>query len=291
VEDTASATIVKPGDAVIMGISTAVRTKLYAVLAQWPENKLMREPYHLELDRFEALFKKNSVDQATIDTIKKLAYSRNGFGYFSDVELVLQGMSSVESRSNLLKSLTYQSAVLARLRLRPDTDIDKLLGYWCATPGVRAKDLRPLLESIKNSPDGGTISLLYVLPPFARERLFTFPMPSKAGDPKMDCHWTALNFSNETTDDRLQDNDYASKYIQERLYAIGKPTMCGDLVFLLDDKGAVIHSAVYIADDIVFTKNGVNYAQPWILMRMKNLLGVYTGAAEPKTVFYRRKEA
>jgi len=67
--------------------------------------------------------------------------------------------------------------------------------------------------------------------------------------------------------------------------------MCGDLIFLLDGKGAVIHSAVYIADDLVFTKNGINYAQPWILMRIKTLLGVYTCTAEPKVLYYRRKDS
>jgi hypothetical protein len=291
VADTAAATIVKPADALILAMPPAVRTKLYATLAQWPENPLMRAPYHLELDRCEALLLKNGVSQPTIALVKKLAYARGGYGYFSDIELVLRGISSPDGRTALLKALTYQKAVLSRLRLRADTDIDKLLGYWCSVPGVRAKDLRPLLESVKKSPDGGTISLLYLLPPFARERLYTFPLPSRPNDIKMDCHWTALNFFNEVADDRLQDNAYASTFIQEHLYTIGKPSMCGDLVFLVDEQGAVIHSAVHIADDIVFTKNGINYAQPWILMRMKDLMRVYTGAAEPKAVYYRRKEA
>lgn len=290
VDDTASATIVKPDDALILEMTSEVRAKLYATMAQWPENRLMCSPYHLELSRCEALFKKNGIPPTTVALIKKLLYSRGGFEYFSDVELILRSIPTADGRSALLKALTYQKAVLTRLSLNSDTDIDKLVGYWCSVPGVRAKDLRPLLESIKNSPDGGTISLLYLLPPFARERLFTFPLPSKPGDPKMDCHWTALNFFNEVPDDRLQDNDYAGKFIQEHLYTIGKPSMCGDLVFLLDHNGAVIHSAVYIADDIVFTKNGINFAQPWILMRMKNLLGAYTGMEEPRAVYYRRKE-
>lgn len=291
VEDTAAATIVHPDDELIFSLTPEVRSKLYATLAQWSENKLMREPYHVEINRIRPLFEKNQIDSAIIDSVIKLSYTRGNYGYFSDVEPVLRQLKSAEDRSRLLKCLTYQTAVLTRLRLDQNTDIDKLLGYWCASPGVRAKDLRPLLESIKNTPGGSTISLLYLLPPFARERLYTFPMPSKPGDPKMDCHWTALNFFNEVPDNRLQDNAFASQYIQDHLYVIGKPSMCGDLIFLLDNKGEVIHSAVYIADDIVFTKNGINYGQPWILMRMKNLMGVYTCPEPPKAVFYRRKEA
>jgi hypothetical protein len=190
-----------------------------------------------------------------------------------------------------MKMLTYQTAVLARLRLRPDSDVDKLLGYWGAMPGVRTKDLRPLLDSIKKTPEGGTISLLYFLPPFARERLYTFPLPAEADDVKMDCHWTAMNFFNDTPDPRFQDNAYASNFIKENCYQIGKPSKVGDLVFLLNNKNEVIHSAVYIAEDLVFTKNGINFAQPWILMRIPNLREVFTVGEEPKVAYYRRKES
>ena len=53
--------------------------------------------------------------------------------------------------------------------------------------------------SVKNRP----AIILREMPPFARERLYTSPMPTKPGDLKMDCHWTALNFFNETPDARL----------------------------------------------------------------------------------------
>ncbi len=290
VEDTPQATIVRPGDDVVLSLSPEVRSKLYTALAQWPANHHMEQPYHLPGLDFELLFAKSKVEPAAIEMVKKLAYVREGNRYFSDLELVTRMIGSEEGRMRLLKALTYQTAVLARIRVGPDSDIDKILGYWGTAPGVRIKDLRPLLESIKKIPEGGSISLLYFLPPFARERLYTFPLPTKPGDTKMDCHWSTLNFFNEHPDDRFQDTTYASNYIRDNFYQIGKPTMCGDVVFLLNSKGEVIHSAVYIADDLVFTKNGVNFGQPWILMRMKDLLAVYTFSSEPRAMYYRRKE-
>lgn len=290
VESSSGSTIVKPDDQLVVELAKDVRAKFYTILAQWPENKLMREPYRLRDEKFGDLFQKNGVSVETIAKVKAMTYTRSGNVYFSDPEVVIHGINSEEERIGLFKSLTYQAAVMARLRLGADSDIDKIIGYWTAVPGVREKDLRPLLESVKNTPEGGTISLLYLLPPFARERLFTFPLPPKQGDPVMDCHWSALNFLNETPDDRLQDNAYASAFIQEHFYPIGKPSKVGDLVFIVDDKGAVIHSAVYIADDIVFTKNGANYAQPWMLMRIKNLQKVYSFATEQKPVYYRSKQ-
>lgn len=291
VEDTSSATIVRPSSELVLSLSPEVRSKFYTALAQWSDNKHMATPYHLPGESLDAVFVRSEVEPAIKGLVQKLAYTRNGRRYFSDPELALAQIGTAEGRLHLLKALTYQTAVLARLRLNPTSDIDKILGYWTAVPGVRAKDLRPLLESIAKTPTGGTLSLLYLLPKFARERLYTFPLPTQAGDVKMDCHWTALNFFNDEPDNQLQDNAYASNQIKERFYQIGKPSMCGDLVFFTNPKGEVIHSAVYLADGICFTKNGINYGQPWILMRMSDLSDVYTFSAQPQTLFYRRKEA
>jgi len=290
VDSRADATVLKPDAALILSISPETRAKLYTVLANWPENKFMSEPYHLPGD-FELMASKSGVSAKSIETIGKLTYKRAGVEFFSDPEVVLSQVSNEGERLQILKTLTYQTAVLARLHLSKDSDIDKIVGYWSAVPGVRSKDLKPLLESVARTPDGGTVSLLYLLPQFARERLYTFPLPTQTGEKGMDCHWTALNFLNSTPDDRLGDPAYASGFIKENFYQIGKPSMCGDVMFVLDPQGGVIHSAVYIADDIVFTKNGVNYAQPWILMRTKNLLSAYTKTEEPKVLYYRRKES
>ena len=292
VENTADAVIVKPGDELVLALPQDVREKFYAVLAKWPENKLMREPYHLQGGQFEAVFTKNGVNADTIALVKKLSYSRGGDLFFSDLGVVIHGLASADSRIDLLRSLTYQSAVLARLKIGPDTDVDKMIGYWSTVPGVHTKDLRPLVESISHTAEGGTISLVYFLPAFARERLYTFPLPPKAGETVKDCHWSALNFLNEEPDDKLLDNAYASKYVQDHFYPIGQPSQCGDLIFLIGANGEVIHSAVHIAGDVAFTKNGANYAQPWILMRMDKLLKVYSsGTNTPKALYYRRNRS
>lgn len=284
------AVIVKPDESLLFSLSPEVRRELYILLGRYPENKFMNSPYHLP-GSFSEMARRSGVSPEVIAMVEKLTYQNCGIRFFSDPEVVLSKIKSKDEQLHLLKALTYQTAVLARLHLDAQSDLDKIVGYWGSVPGVREKDIRPLLESVSRTNGGGTVSLLYLLPKFARERLYTFPMPTQAGDTKMDCHWTALNFLNETPDDRLQDSTYASQYIKDNFYQIGKPSKCGDVMFVLDSAGGVIHSAVYIADDIVFTKNGVNYAQPWILMRMQNLLDVYTRDAAPKVLYYRRKDS
>lgn len=291
IEVTANATLVNPTAGVVLGLSPQVRSTLYELMAEWPANKHMIEPYHLDENDLDARFSSGGVPAEAVAMVKKLIYHRRGNAYFSDVELVLHGLPDDATRVRFLKVLSGQPAVLAGLRLRADSDIDKLVGYWGKVPGVRTTDLRPLLESVARSPGGGTLNILHLLPAFARERLFTFPLPDQAGVPVNDCHWTALNFFNAIPDPRLQDVAYASDHVKENYFQIGQPSMIGDLIFLLNDADGVIHSAVYIAGDVVFTKNGVNFGQPWILMRMPDLLNVYTRDVAPKVQYYRRKDA
>jgi hypothetical protein len=221
--------------------------------------------------------------------VRKLLYPRGGGLCFSDFECVLQQAATETERLAFVKALSRQSAVLVRLRIRPDTDIDKLLGYW--DRGIQTKDVRPLIESTARLRDGATISLLYMLPKFARERLYTFPMPTKNGDPIMDCHWSTMNFFNDPPDNRFTDPSYTSAYIQTNYYHVATPNKYGDVILILNEQGNAIHSAVHIAEDLVFTKNGGNYAQPWMLMHLKDLLAQYTSDAPPKIMVYRSRNS
>ena len=289
---TPSGTVIKPPIDSIRTLSPEVRSKLYAVLARNPLNRFQNAPYYIAKGDVETLFDNHHAsDSRAISLMKGLLYARNGFQYFSDPEVVLSVMTTPEERSNFIQSLTSQTAVMARLLIRPDSDIDKPLNYWCLSmSGVLMKDLRPLMEAEQRLPEGGSISILYLLPPLARERLFTTPLPPEMGGPKMpDCHWTALNFFSPNPDPRMSDNDYASRRIAEDYYEIAKPGLSGDLILLLNSEGRVIHSAVYIADDVVFTKNGINYAQPWILMRRDDMIGSFSALDPVKVSYFRKK--
>jgi hypothetical protein len=65
--------------------------------------------------------------------------------------------------------------------------------------------------------------------------------------------------------------------------------ICGDLVLIIRGGTNVLHSAVYLADDIAFTKNGNNANQPWTLMRLKDLLATYDQDDATDPYFYRHK--
>ena len=284
-------TVVRPETDMVVSLSAEVRGKLYAVLAQDPANLYVYFPACFPANSFDATMQGRELSSDVITTVKRLLYRRGDAQYFSDFEVVMQKIPSVKERLALLKALTRQSGVLARMRIRPTTDVDKLLGYWTQAPGVRSKDLRPLKESLKRLPDGGTVSLVYFLPPFARERLYTYPLPPRAGEPSMDCHWSSLNFFNEKPDDKFGDPNHAGAHLTKNYYPVQKPSAYGDVVVLTDEKNHGIHSAVHIADDIVFTKNGNNYLQPWMLMRLDKLIAQYASKGAVRTIVYRHRSS
>ena len=50
----------------------------------------------------------------------------------------------------------------------------------------------------------------------------------------------------------------------------------GDLLsFVRTENGQPIHSAIHVAGDIAFTKNGNGLFVPWVLMRTSDILALY----------------
>lgn len=284
-----AAVTVHPDNELVLSLSPEVRGKLYHELGRNANNEHMRFPFTYSGNEFEEAFAPDKISPTVTAMVKKLMYSRGNLKCFSDYELVLLQIQDKDEQKRLLSTLSSESAVMAGVRIRPDTDIEKLLGYWAWPGGIRVKDVQPLLESQKDVPDG-RVGLVYLLPQFARQRLYTFPMPSRPGDPAMDCHWSTMNFFNDAPDDHFTDPAYTVKYLQSNYYQIAEPTKYGDIILFLDgESNNAIHSAVYLCDDLVFTKNGNNMAQPWLLMHLKDLIMKYESDGPGRMVVYRNR--
>jgi hypothetical protein len=287
--ETSSGTELRPREKFLLSLSSEVRQKLYVALAGLGVNLYLDYPYIFPGDVVETIYNDSRLNVQDVALFKQLIYLNGGAHQLSDYQFMLGKIPTVERRVAMARSMSRQSAVLARLVIHPDTDIDKIAGYWGNMRNVHFTDIRPLMESLKQMPQGGNVSLLYVLPKFARDRLYTFPLPPQPGEPTMDCHWSTFNFSNETPDNRFNDPAFAVQYIQKNYYQIAAPSLYGDIVLLMNDKQEVKHSAVYLADDIVFTKNGNNYRQPWMLMRIPDLLATYPSTPPMRVIYMRHK--
>jgi hypothetical protein len=170
--------------------------------------------------------------------------------------------------------------LLVKLKIKPDSNIDQLVGYWDFDG--RRKDMRTLFESLARVPGGCSVDLSHLLTTFARKRIYTFPPASN--DPleaRRDCHWTALNFFNDPPDDRFCDPETVRQTLDREYEKVTSEWRLGDVLVLFHPGGATLHSAVYLADDLVFTKNGGANTQPWIYMRMQDMLDYYAACSPP----------
>ena len=279
-------TLFKPSEEFVFSLKPETRDRLYGAMRGLDVNLYLDSPYYYAKDHIEWVTGDARVHPDDLALFKKLVYGGKDIRRFGDYETLMGRIPTLQRRVGMAAWLSRQSAVLARLCIRPDTDIDKVAMYWGNVPNVRFIDIRPMLEALKGLPRGGTISLMYLLPPFARERLYTFPSPPARGEPIPDCHWSTFNFSNVKPDNRFLDPAACLRYIDENFYKIAQPALDGDVLLFKNDKGQIRHSAVYLADDLVFTKNGKNYTMPWMIMRIPDLQAMYANCT---IVYLRRK--
>ncbi len=260
---------------VILALTPEARAIIYDVLARSPENDLHAEPFRFRADAVDEWFADSAVPPATIELVKRLLYRRGPAVLFSDLDVVLAGIPSFDDRTTLIKTLARKSTLLVRLEVDDKTDLDALSDYWGR--GLRSKDVKPLLHSLRRPGVTTRIDIAHLLPRFARARLYSYP--SIGGDDAalafMDCHWTSMNFFNLEPDPRFQNIDVVSETLFNDYRSVTGKSALGDVLLLARQDGSIVHSCVYIADDIVFTKNGVSAAAPWILMNLADVMAIY----------------
>lgn len=286
---------VEPGDPVILGLSPAVRAKIYAILLEIPENAVDLDPVWFRPEMLEKQLAESKLSPSSIQLLKRLLYRNEGcpLWFFVDRDTALRQLPNDHERRLFIKAISRKATVMARLVLDANSDVEGMAGYW----GVngRRKDIVPLMKSLQLTSDGWNPSLVYFLSPFVRDRLYTYPFPSSdPSAPKQDCFWSAFNAFAPELNNRFNDMAYIRSTLDRDYYSIFAPSQLGDIVFLSTGDGAsVIHAAVYIADDIVFTKNGFHYTQPWILMHMKDMVATYTarhpGTGPLKPLYFRKR--
>lgn len=281
--------VVSPSEQLVWSLSPAARAQIYSVLGRSRANYSQNLPFRFPLAGFDLKFANSGIPAADIARIRHLSYTNAGYLCFSDLQL-LQDLISHDDFKDLVATLYAVPTYLLRVRVPPECDADTLVKYW--GKGGREKLVAPLIASLSRLPNGGTINLSYFLPPFARLRLYTFP--DSIADPtaaRQDCFFTAMNFFNDTPDTNFFSEDYSRRVLNTQYAPITGGPEFGDLVAIFNDSGEAIHTCVYLADDFVYTKNGVNHAQPWVIMRLPDMLMIYVGPNKSsQMLFLRRKD-
>jgi len=281
--------LVRPSNSLIRSLNSATRAAIYAQLARDERNYVQRFPFRFAFENFESRLVDSGLQQDTLKLLRGLIYTNQGTICFADLH-VLQDVLKPDEFTNSADFLYRLPAYRVRLRVYPNSDINALVKYWGR--GGREEKIRPMLESLAKIQDtnGTSIGIGYMLPSFARLRLNTFPHDwGEAQAREEDCFWTSMNFFRQQPDMSFLDPVNVRKELQNNCQPVqGQPEM-GDLVTVFNERGDAIHMCVYLAEDFVFTKNGKNPLQPWVIMKIPDMLLSFAADHGPRIAVFRQK--
>lgn len=272
-------------------MTPAMREVIYPELAKVDLNTYHMDPVLITAESVEEWYRTSKLRPELVSRIAKLSYHRGEALAFSDLSVMMNYASSDAEARAIFKAFTRTRSLMVQLEFSDEVELPGLINYWTVGAVGRRKDIEPIMRSILDT--GGTerLGLMHVLPALSRKLVYTYPGDFYARNGILpDCHWTSLNFFNYDSHDYLLDSRLATSSVLEKFEPVEPPYRYGDVLFFLDtEHGDAFHSCVYIADDIVFTKNGRNALSPWVLMRLSEVQKIYIHHRNGRVQGYRLK--
>ncbi|MFZ4764238.1 MAG: hypothetical protein ACOYMN_04720 [Roseimicrobium sp.] len=273
----------------LLAMKPEQRSVIYAELAKSEDNEFHASPVFITSGSAEQWLAQSRLRQELRDVMQKMTYMRGQVLAFSDVSAVLSMAESAKEAHDLLKTMTRTRSLVMRLRVKSGTDLQSVLQYWTGTN--RNKDIAPIVMSAAETADIERLDCIHLLPSLPRRYLYSYPPVELAILGRMpDCHWTSLNFFNYKPREYFLDTRLASAHVLEDYERVDPPYAFGDVFMFLTPEGNALHSCVYIADDIVYTKNGENMASPWLLMKVGDVKRIYSNDHTMKIQAFRLKK-
>lgn len=276
----------------VSNLPTGIRAAIYKELAKVSSNEYHVDPVLIFGTSIEEWYRTSKLRPELIQKIKQLSYVRGETIAFSDIPVLLNFAQSDSEARLIFKACTRTRSLMIRLQLDKNTNVTDLLSYWSFGVGIRRKDIEPIIQSIIESDTLKDLGLSHILPAQPRKLLYTYPGLDMAKNGLLpDCHWTSLNFYNFDPHQYLLDSRLATSQVLENFIPIDAPYQFGDILFFLDNAtGDAFHSCVFLADTLVYTKNGRNLLSPWVIMTIEDVKKVYLFRGNGRVQGFRRKD-
>ena len=279
--------VILPEVADLEALSQESRGLLYPELAKHPANEYQRDPVFILGGDAEDWLQGVSLTPAQQALFRKLLWKRGAALVFSDVQALLSLARSDEERDAVFRAITRVRSLVVELRLPLTCDRQAFVDYWSAGQ-VEAPRLA-FVRAITQRRARQTVDITHFLPSIFRQRAYTFPDAELGRKGRLpDCHWSSLNFFNLTPNDVFLDSSQASQHLQKNYEVVDAPYRFGDVLCFLEE-GEGLHTCVYVADDIVLTKNGDSILAAWSLMQLKDVDSIYRRSPDTRVQGYRLK--
>ncbi len=283
-----------PSPDMVFSLPRDAREKFYQIIAQSAENDPQMN--YVPKDEVDGWFSANGVSPETKALFRRLCCERGDFLMFSGVAAVLSRLPTYDEKAHFTKALTQQRTMLLRLHLTPQSDIDALTKYWGV--GCSHTDVRMMLKSLATIPQGTWMSIVMLLPDQPAAEVYDYPNitdnPLNGPAVNRDCAWTSLNFFNEHPDPSFGTMGGVQKELSTNYAPITDSPRYGDLILFARPDQTLVHAAIYMADDICFTKNGSTLMHPWMLSTIDDVAKHFAFQIDPNQhliiKYFRKKE-
>jgi hypothetical protein len=273
--------LLSPPADLCISLTENARERLYRVLSQFVENESVL--FFIRKETLDDRFSGSGVSLDTVALFKRLSCESGNYYVFSGLSAVLSHLQAPEDKLAFVKALTRQRTMLLRLHVTPKSNVEALTAYW--GKGCWNTDVGTVLKSLTAIPTGTWMNILMVLPPIPTAELYDYPTivdnPLEGPPVNRDSHWTALNFFRDDPDPNFGNPESVLKELKDNYAPAPADARYGDVVLFSRPDGSIVHSAVYIADNICFTKNGSTVVYPWMLSKISDLYEQYSFQLPP----------
>ena len=286
---TATDTIIFPKLEDLLQIKGAVRDKLYTEISRYPQNDYYTDPVFILSDDVEEWLSEAILNASQKDVVRQLVWHRGKALVFSNVGLLLSYAQTAEEIKNTLRAITRCMSLVVSKKFPLKLDQrETFLRYWIGNQPESPRMI--FIKAIAKENDiNDTVDIMHFLPVIMREKLYTFPSLKDGVKGRLpDCHWTSLNFFNLSPRDYYRSTSLAAIQLTQAYNQVSAPYQFGD-VLCYTDNGEGLHTCVYIADNIVLTKNGENILAPWVLLTIEDVSKIYKRSPTTQIQGYRLK--
>lgn len=268
-----------PHDVILWSFTPEIRAKLYPLIGKYGDNVMYSQPLCFNSgDKNEWIYE-SGLSKSLADELQQLVYTENGVCCISDIHLILPFLETEEDWNDLLRTVYRTKAYDLSLAIKEGQNVDKITDYW-GNLGRQAS-IRTIFEQASSSPGGSSIDISDILPEIPRERINTYSGIVEHLNNWKDCHWTTINFFNPVPDERYYDLADFTSFFGKISKPLGSNQLrFGDIISVYDENGELTHTCIYIACNVVFTKNGMGNLMPFVFSSLDETVPLYGSKVE-----------
>jgi hypothetical protein len=293
-----NAVVLFPPPGEVASLHPSIRAAVYEVLRAFSKNEDIVAPYVFSnREDLQNWFADSQIRPELIRLIDQLAYpwapgpGGNALA-FSDVAILIGQTRGEGEARRVMRVLSRTPTLQLKIPILPGSDPAGLASKWASPQGDGGWRASTLISSWCHAKEPEHFDVTHLLPRIPRMLLYTFPSLSMGMDGSLpDAHWTTRHFFRSESGPNLSEVGQEAQ-VTEGLTPVDGPWRFGDvLVFRSHSRERMVHSCVFVADGIVFTKNSSKLISPWVLQELDRVKNIHHNHPEDRIQGYRKMVA